>query len=105
MNYFRNKLNIKGRPCKFEEEIKFLVMVMELQVPPITFTPLPSLTSILVGGACDNFDEGNEDFYIKKKDLESVVFEFKICVKVQAFGNNDGRTTLNYYCCYHVDAF
>jgi hypothetical protein len=40
----------------------------------------------------------------KKKDLEIVVSKFKICVKVQAFGNNDGNTTLNYYCCYHVDA-
>jgi hypothetical protein len=43
-------------------------------------------------------------FILKKKDLERVVSKFKICVKVQAFGNNDGSTTSNYYCCYHVDA-
>jgi hypothetical protein len=40
--FFRNKLNVKGKPCRFKEEITFLVMVMELQVPPTTFTPLPS---------------------------------------------------------------
>ncbi len=43
-------------------------------------------------------------FIFKKNDLEGVVSKFKICVKVQGFGNNDGSTTLNYYCCYHVDA-
>ncbi len=60
------KLNIKGRPCRFKEEIKFFnngngapSSTHYLYFP--SFICLQFLLVVHV-----NFDKGNEDFYIKK---------------------------------------